>query len=211
MKLQIAAAAVLIASSIRADAQVVHTSSFISGGYFNDFETMPNAIPSYTAYSKGGITAMYIGVASDGVQSTYLHNGTRGWYPGGDVRGYTSLTLTGGGTFSDVEFAAGDGWGGGSSLFYQMLLSGNVVATGLATNLPAGLSTVGFSGVTMDELRVQSGFMTQFAPTNDEALALDDVHIAGDSTPTPEPATLGLLSLGLAAVAFTRRHKRTTR
>ena len=202
-------ALLLAATAIDANAQlVVHTTSFFTGTNFNGFEGISDPFPLATPYTEGGITVEYIPTAPGGgtdIWTTFLRAGARGWYPDGGHNGYTDIKLASGAAFSNFQLLVGSGCGGCGDLFYQFLLGGSVVATGDAGGL-SGFTDRGFSGILMDEVRLQEGF-TAFDPNAYEALAIDNLEIT-EATSSPEPASLILLATGLVGVVGMVRRKR---
>jgi hypothetical protein len=83
--------------------------------------------------------------------------GIRSWYPDGGSTGYTRITF--GGTVDAVEFQVGSGWNGfTATLYFEVLLAGSTLASGIAGPVPVypnGFVFYGFSGATFDEVRLQ--------------------------------------------------------
>jgi hypothetical protein len=193
-------------------AVTVETTSFISSPtYFNGFEGLGStaSYPANTPYSEGGITVQYVGSAPNQIATLTSGwvglQGHNSWYPNGGGNGYTDITLTGGGSFSAIQFLTIGGFGGGSpNLQYELLYGGSVVATGNAGPVPlysdsGGAVFYGFSGATFDEVRVQvQANAGPFNSTASEAGAFDSIAIGA----VPEPSTWAMMILGFAGIGF---------
>ncbi|MEP6503114.1 MAG: PEP-CTERM sorting domain-containing protein [Betaproteobacteria bacterium] len=81
---------------------------------------------------------------------------------------------------------------------FEALLNGNVVESFSAATSTATQSYYGFDGVSFDAIRVTVG-------GSGSAMLLDNLQFRTSSV--PEPASLALLGLGLAAVALRARRK----
>jgi len=210
-----AAAVGLFSSAASALTVYSDTSSFInSPTYFNGFEGMgawayySTLYPGPSGYSEGGITVTYVG-SPGGIWTTAFPTaqGNYSWYESSGSNGYTDITLTGGGTFSAIQFLASSGWyAGGADLLYQLLLGGVQVATGDAGSLSSYYTGFngyyGFSGATFDEVRLQGPLSTgPFDPTAYEAGAYDSIAI-GSVSATPLPSTWTMLIAGFVGLGF---------
>lgn len=224
------AGSVLMALGIGGNANakiIVHQSNFISSpAFFNGFEAINsspnffigdgivigagNFYPTNTSYSEGGITIQYVGCCSP-IWLDYALQGNFGWYPNGGSVGYDKITLTGGGNFQNIQFLSGNGYGMDTTLAYQLLAQGLVVASGTITNAASPYHYLGFSGGGFDEVDLQSGFFSSFDPANFEALVIDSVAANGRAADIPEPSTLPLFGAALMACFLVlRRRKRPT-
>jgi len=229
------AGSVLMTFGVGANANaniIVQNSNFISSpAFFNGFEAINsspnffigdgiviaagNFYPSNTAYSEGGITIQYVGCCSS-IWVDVALQGNFGWYPNGGSVGYDKITLTGGGNFQNIQFLSENGYGVNTTLAYQLLAQGLVVASGTITNAAFPAHYLGFSGGGFDEVDLQSGFFSAFDPANFEALVIDSIaangtaaNVPGPSTNVPEPSTLPLFGAALMACLLAlRRRKR---
>ena len=206
--------ALVVAAYAPAQAQTVRTSPFVSNPTnVNDFQTIGGPyFPTKTTYTKGGVDVRYNGSASCGDNIWTERSETYSWYVCGGGYGFTSISLTGGGAFSAIDFLAGNGWSSTNvNLVYQLMLSGASVATGNAGAMSDNRSTFGFDGLLMDEVRLQAiydGSNASFNPTQYEALDLDNIRIDA-VVASPEPATITLLLTGLGLIATVRRRRQT--
>jgi hypothetical protein len=205
----------LAAAATSGAAVIVQTTDFIaSPTNFNGFEGIgPDIYPGNAGYTEGGIVVTYVGVLQGGIWTTLPGGqGTYNWYPDNGGTGYTDIKLTGGSEFAAIDFLAGSGWGL-SSLQYQVLDKGVVIASGNAGLLPQAYTSFiyyGFSGGTFDEIQLQAQNCSDCAFNSGafEALALDNISI-GDvgGGPVPEPASFLLIGVGLAGIVAIRRRR----
>jgi hypothetical protein len=215
MKIIYGFAALLAATAmVPANAAVtVHTSAFITGvTNYNGFEDIgaTTSFPANTPYTEDGITVEYVGSA--GIWTTsQIMEGNYSWYPSGGGIGYTKVTF---GATNAIQFALGSGWFGGTpALQYEVLNAGNVIATGEITGVSnyTGFGYYGFSGMTMDELRlqVQPSGGAVFNPSAYEAGAYDAFSI-GTAGAVPEPASWAMLIAGFGLTGAAMRRRRST-
>jgi PEP-CTERM motif len=212
MKIIFGFAALLAASAmVPANAAVtVHTSAFITGATnYNGFEGMgaTSSFPANTPYTEDGITVEYIGSASIWTTSQVME-GNYSWYPAGGGNGFTRVTFN---DATAVQFAMGSGlFGGSPALQYLVLHDGRLIAAGEITGVSTytGFGYYGFSGMTMDELRlqVQIGPGNAFNPTGYEAGAYDAFTTAGT---VPEPASWAMLIAGFGLTGAAMRRRRS--
>jgi hypothetical protein len=209
MKMLYGVGAVLaVAALAPANAAVtVHTNSFITNvGSYNGFEGLgPASYPGNTPYTEDGITVEYVGSASITTTSQMME-GNYSWYPNGGGAGYTKVTF---GPTNAVQFALGSGWLDGlPALQYQVLSAGNVIASGEFAGVSkyTGFSYFGFSGMPMDELRlqVQSSAGNMFSPFAYEA-GTYDAFTTGAVVPEPASWALMIAGFGLVGAAMRRR------
>ncbi len=209
------AALVLFASAASASALTLHTSPFIAAPTAtNNFEAAPAGccFDGTLGYTEQGITATYVGgpgaIWTDGA----VLEGLLSWYPNGGSVGFTQITF--GGVVDAVQFLAGSGWFGGEpTLYYEVLLGGVSIGSGVAGPVPvftAGGTWYGFSGASFDEVRLQ--VRTDGGSTFDsgayEAGAFDMIQI-GSAGVVPEPGTWAMLIAGFGLVGAASRRRRT--
>jgi hypothetical protein len=206
--------AALLAATAMAPANAaftVHTGAFIAGATnYNGFEGIgdTSGFPANTPYAEDGITVEYIGSASIWTTSQVME-GNYSWYPTGGGNGFTRVTFN---DATAVQFAMGSGWFGGSpALQYLVLHDGRLIAAGEITGVSTytGFGYYGFSGMLMDELRlqVQSSAGNAFNPTGYEAGAYDAFTTAGA---VPEPANWALMIAGFGLTGAAMRRRRST-
>lgn len=205
-------------------APVLHTADFISDRdrtHFNSFE----AIPAYAAYPgvpewdglyysggngpyvEGGIKIQQVnGDRGNDIRvsrPTRNVDGSRTWYPMAGTNGnsYVEITMADGSPFFDFGFYAGGG--NASTIFFDLLLNGTSVLTGLVPTDTSNLRYLGFSGGGFDTIRVRDnwgGGRTVYDGRT--SLILDALEARDSPTPVPEPGTLILFGLGLVGLGF---------
>lgn len=200
-----------------AAAIVVHTSDFINDttrSAFNGFESIPNDGDLFTGgsfpYVEDGIAVSQVNGQGPGdiwVHCTGCFNpayeGNYAWYPDGGDNGYTKIVRSDGSDFFEIGFLTGSGWGPQATrTFYELFDNGTSVLSGFFDKANGrDVGYLGFGAGGFDEVRVYD------RPSNQvwNAFALDSIELNGA---VPEPATLALLGLGLAVLAFARRRER---
>lgn len=202
-----AAVAALLAAPMLSQAAVVQTtgagSAVTTVDASADFESV-NALSGLN-YTENGLFFTRTGLNPNacGYAGCSGHTGFAGFagnYMYGTGNGYFTMAAMGNNTFSGLEFAFGSGFGGSSSGgAWQAYNDGNLVGSGTFTGVFG--STVGFRDVAgFDELRYTGTFASFTAP------AFDKVRAQYVSTQAvPEPASIALFGLGLAAFAGLRR------
>jgi hypothetical protein len=210
-RLAAAAGALAISMAVgAAQAATVETTNFIgSPTYFNGFEGMCGCSGYIGSHTEGGIKVEYVGTYNDIWTTSQAGEGSQSWYPDGGGTGYTRITLASLADFANIQFMASSGFfGGGATLFYELLNNGVSVQTGAAGPAPGYLQAFayyGFSGGGFDEVRLQAQFGSQFSTSNFEAGAYD--AIAANGATVPEPAIWALMigGFGMAGAALRRR------
>jgi hypothetical protein len=213
-----ALALVLGLSCPAARAIVVHVTDFIPDGtrtHFNGFDLIPATSAHAPTYTEGGIKVDQISGQGNDIWTTcfaangcWAINSTKNWYPNGGDFGWTRITRADSGDFASVGLLLGSGFGGFSDqhLLYELRNDGIAVLSGYLSNY-AKDSYLGFSGGGFDEINLRnasSGNALTFTFGDGvlNALAIDDIELAG--APVAEPGALALLALGLLGVGFVR-------
>jgi hypothetical protein len=190
---------------------------------FNGFENIASSpdfhgggfFPTNTPYSEGGITVTYIAStpnpnAISTNNKSFFGFGDHSWYANGGQFGYTDITLTGGGDFTNIQMWANDGAEGSipDRLAYRLLEGGSVVASG---NLPISFSGVhytGFTGGGFDEVQLMSApGLSSFDPGHVDYTAIDNISANG-VVGLPEPATWTVMLIGFAGLGAALRLRR---
>jgi len=175
-----------------------------------DFSTIgTNNVTGSAGYSDGGVTLTYVG-SPGSIWTTSQPTAPSGlsWYPDGGSTGYTDISLTGGGTFTQASLLVGSGFGGASGqLDYALVSNGSIEATGDWGAVPgygSGFITATFSSTSpITDLWVQAPFGNSvFSSGNYEALAIGEVTL---TSAVPEPAAWTLALLGVAVTVLRKR------
>jgi hypothetical protein len=157
------------------------------------------------AFTRVGLSENYCGYAGCDYHSGF--NGFTGNYMYGVGDGYYSMTTTGGKIFAGLEFAFGSGFGGYSATVeWQAFNKGVLVGSGaLVGDYGTNGTTLGFRDLAgFDELRYTGAFSGFTAPAFDSVRA-QYIGAAPPAADVPEPASMLLFGLGLAALAGMRR------
>ena len=220
-----AALLAIVAISEAQAVPILHTSDFIADSnrsHFNDFESIPNDGTFFTGgsgpYNGDGISVTQMnGDTGNDIWVTYSWwPGTTGfqWYPNGGDSGYTAISLTGGGAFTDVGFNYGSGFTSSDlTILYELLNDGATVLSGSAFLSGSSVNYLGFSGGGFDTILVRDSFGGGSVRDGSyQALAIDNIETQGSearggSAAVPEPSSIALFLAGLAGFAAMRRRK----
>lgn len=175
------------------------------------------AATSDTSYVENGVLVTYEGTPQiGGIWTTsQAAEGRQSWYANGGGFGYTRLQFR-----SDLrafQFSAGSGWPADQIgdipppvpyLQFRLLNDGKQITEGRVGFVPfySGFQVFLFSGVTFDELHLQSlGGDLPFQEGGLDALTLDAMAFGGNVI--PEPATWAMMIVGFGLVGLTARRR----
>ena len=202
----------LLAAAMPAGAAIqVVTGNFITPTAYNGFEGIGphggnSGQPVWTGpYSEGGITVQSVG--GDKVVTTYQHEGNYSWYDGSGLNQYTDFRLTDFGPMNAFQFDATTQLitpiGAYPPFQYQLLLNGNVVATGsagaLCDTINVCFRTYGFRGGLFNEVRLQTNLFENVFDANyvgANTMLFDNIY----AREVPEPASWATAILGLGII-----------
>lgn len=216
-QLAIAALTTLCASTAQA-ALVLHQSAFIGAPtHVNGFEGAGSYHLFNTPYVEDGIQvtfdahlggAPYLGQVYVGNGSGVT--GSHGWFADPGTPGFTVIRLQNGQAFGAIQFTMASTWTEGQpTLLYQLRNQGSIVVEGSAGAVAQyndGVRTLGFSGIVIDEVRLQQPNQPAvFGAVNvRDGEVLDNIAVG---QPVPEPAAWALLILGFGSVGAALRRR----
>lgn len=127
------------------------------------------------------------------------------WYACGGNSTYATIKGTDNAVFSAIDFLIGNGQGGTTTNFrWYALLNGTVTGTGLVSGVTKG-TVVGLKDLGgFTELRLAAAISeTDPGFGRHQSIAFDDVRAQLQAV--PEPGSIALIGLGLAAICARRR------
>ena len=173
------------------------------------FNSLTSDEISLSAYQEDGIYVTVPDVTF--VNFTPFSNGgaTTGFHYGsGGNNSWVTISLVGGGNIGALDFLLGDGFIGITTTNFIWETFFGTTSTGFGEIALNKGTTVGWSdSVGFTSIRVAANIIDINSFGQYQAIALDNIRISSIVNNVPEPSSLALFGLGLAALGFSRKRR----